>query len=51
MSVDTVWLDVKLGLRMLIKHPGLTLIGVVATSFAIGAGAVLIAPVLSPCLD
>ena len=40
MSVDTAWLDIKLGLRMLLKHPGLTLIGVVATSFAIGAGAV-----------
>ncbi len=41
MSVDTAWLDIKLGLRMLIKHPGLTLIGIVATSFAIGAGSVI----------
>jgi len=32
-------LDFKLGLRMLVKHPVLTLIGALATTFAIGAGA------------
>jgi predicted permease len=39
MSIDASWLDLKLGLRMLVKHPVLTLIGVLATSFAIGASA------------
>ena len=32
------WLDYKLGFRMLIKYPGLTLVGGVAIAFAIGVG-------------
>lgn len=32
-------LDLKLGLRMLVKHPGLTLVGGLALAIAIGAGA------------
>ena len=31
--------DFKLGVRMLVKHPGLTLIGVIALAVAIGGGA------------
>ena len=37
--LDESWLDLKLGARMLIKYPGLTLIAVVALSVAIGGGA------------
>jgi putative ABC transport system permease protein len=37
--LDESWLDAKLGARMLIKYPGLTLIAVVALSVAIGGGA------------
>lgn len=39
MSVS--WLDVKLGLRMLIKYPGLSVVAVIgmAVAIAIGAGA------------
>jgi predicted permease len=33
------WLDVKLGLRMLVKYPGLTLVGGLALSVAIGLSA------------
>jgi predicted permease len=33
------WLDVKLGLRMLIRYPGLTCIGGLALAIAIGIGA------------
>jgi putative ABC transport system permease protein len=33
------WLDVKLGIRMLIKYPGLTLVGGIAIAFAIWVGA------------
>jgi putative ABC transport system permease protein len=32
------WLDYKLGFRMLVKYPGLTLVGGVAIAFAIGIG-------------
>lgn len=32
------WLDVKLGLRMLIKYPGLTVVGGIAIAFAIWVG-------------
>jgi putative ABC transport system permease protein len=32
------WLDVKLGLRMLIRYPGLTVIGGLALAIAIGIG-------------
>lgn len=33
------WLDLKLGFRMLVKYPGLTLVGGVAMAFAICVGA------------
>jgi putative ABC transport system permease protein len=33
------WLDFKLGFRMLVKYPGLTLVGGVAIAFSIWAGA------------
>ncbi len=33
------WVDVKLGLRMLLKYPGLTFVGGVAIAFAVAAGA------------
>ena len=33
------WLDVKLGLRMLFKYPGLTLVGGLALSVAVGLSA------------
>ena len=39
MRVGISWLDFKLGLRMLVKHPGLTLVGGLAIAFGIGAGA------------
>ena len=35
------WLDVKLGLRMLVKYPGLTLVGGLAMAFAICVGIVI----------
>lgn len=35
------WLDFKLGLRMLVKHPGLTVVGVIAISFGVMVGAVV----------
>ena len=40
MRTGISWLDVKLGLRMLVKHPGLTLVGGLgmAVAIAIGAG-------------
>jgi putative ABC transport system permease protein len=38
MRLEASWSDFKIGLRMLIKHPVLTIIGTVATTFAIGAG-------------
>src|SRR5689334_13087681 len=39
-ALDSWWLDVKLGVRMLIKHPGLALVGVfgIAVAVAIAAG-------------
>ena len=33
------WLDVKLGVRMLVRYPGLTVVAVFALSVAIGGGA------------
>src|SRR5687768_18478190 len=33
------WLDVKLGLRMLVKYPGLTLVGGLGMTVAIAIGA------------
>ena len=35
------WLDVKLGFRMLVRYPGLTLVGGLAMAFAIAIGAVV----------
>ena len=37
--IDESWLDLKLGARMLVKFPGITLIAVAALSVAIAAGA------------
>src|SRR5262245_31397089 len=39
-TIDTFWLDVKLGVRMLIRYPGLALVGVfgIAVAVAIAAG-------------
>ena len=37
--IDESWLDLKLGARMLVKFPGITLIAVIALAVAIGAGA------------
>ncbi len=39
MRVGVSWLDFKLGFRMLIKYPGLTLVGGLALAFAIWVGA------------
>src|SRR6185436_21066243 len=39
MRVGISWLDVKLGLRMLRRYPGLTIVGGIAMAFAIAAGA------------
>jgi putative ABC transport system permease protein len=38
-SAPVSWIDFKLGLRMLVKHPGLTLVGGLALAFAIFVGA------------
>ena len=38
-TIVVSWLDFKLALRMLIKYPGLTLVGGLAIAFAIAAGA------------
>lgn len=40
MSAGVSWLDIKLGFRMLLKHPGLTAVGVfdMAVAIAIGLG-------------
>jgi putative ABC transport system permease protein len=46
-------MDLKVGVRMLVKYPGLTLVGVLAMAFAIGAGAAgfeVIKRVLAPDL-
>ncbi len=40
MNLSSSWLDLKLSLRMLTRYPFLTLIAVLSTAFAIGAGAV-----------
>jgi predicted permease len=39
MAVGLSWLDFKLGLRMLARYPGLTVIGGIAMAFGIAAGA------------
>ena len=36
------WLDIKLGGRMLVKYPGLTLVGGLAMAFAILVGIVIV---------
>jgi len=38
--LGSVPLDVKLGCRMLAKHPGLTIVGGLAMAFAVWAGAI-----------
>ncbi|MGI9181348.1 MAG: ABC transporter permease [Longimicrobiaceae bacterium] len=53
MSAGISWLDVKLGVRMLIKHRGLTLIGGFAIAVAIAVGAIAfeaISEVLDPAV-
>ena len=40
MGLGVSWLDFKLGFRMLIKYPGLTLVGGLAMAFAIAVSAV-----------
>ncbi len=44
---DGFWLDLKLGGRMLVKYPGLTIVGGLAMAFAICVGAVIF-EVLTP---
>ena len=51
--VDTISLDARLGLRMLVKHRGLTLVGGFAMAVAIAAGATsfeVISEILNPAL-
>ncbi len=53
MRIGISWLDFKLGFRMLVKYPGLTLVGALAIAFAIwmGAGAFeFISQVVRPTL-
>ena len=38
-SLEAVWFDLKLGGRMLLKHPGLTMVGAFAMAVAIAFGA------------
>ncbi len=38
MRTGISWLDIKLGFRMLVKYPGLTLVGGLAMAFAIAVG-------------
>ena len=40
MKIGASWVDFKLGGRMLVKYPGLTLIGGLTLAVAIGVGAV-----------
>src|SRR5688572_12623590 len=50
---DAFSLDVKLGGRMLVKYPGLTVVGGLAMAFAIGVGTVIfqaLALLLAPTL-
>lgn len=52
-SLDGWWLDLKLGVRLLIKYPGLTLVGGLAIAFAIATGAatfVLLTKLVRPTL-
>jgi hypothetical protein len=48
--VDTILLDFRFGVRMLVKHRGLTLVGVFAMAIAIAVGATLF-EVFSEMLD
>ena len=51
--VRVSWLDFKLGFRMLVKYPGLTIVGGLAMAFAIWVGAAtfeLVTQVLDPTL-
>ena len=54
LSLDSWWLDLKLGARMLVKHPGLALIGgfgiAVGVAIAAGAYSVIHGAFLSPTL-
>ena len=45
-STGVSWLDFKLGFRMLVKYPGLTLVGGVAIAFGIGVGAVVFTAIM-----
>jgi predicted permease len=52
-ALHVSWLDFKLGFRMLVKYPGLTLVGGLAIAFAIWTGAAtfeLVTQVLRPTL-
>ncbi len=52
-SIRISWLDLKLGFRMLVRYPGLTLVGGLALAFAIAVGAgtfELVHQVLHPTL-
>ena len=52
-ALGVSWLDFKLGFRMLVKYPGLTLVGGLAIAFAIWMGAAtfeLVTQVLRPTL-
>jgi predicted permease len=47
------WMDIKLGVRMLVKYPGLTLVGGLAMAFAIAVGAAafeFVNQIVSPAL-
>ena len=48
--IDAAWIDLRLGGRMLVKHRGLTLVGVFAMAVAIAVGATLF-EVFSEMLD
>ena len=51
--LDALRLDLKLGGRMLVKYPGLTIVGGLAMAFAIGVGTVIfqvLALLLAPTL-
>src|SRR5215218_3900365 len=53
-ALDSWWLDVKLGVRMLIKYPGLALVGgfgiAVAVAIAAGGYSVIYGTFLTPSL-
>src|SRR5688500_14518712 len=45
MKLGMSWLDLKLGIRMLVRYPGLTVVAVFALSVAIAGGAAYLEPV------